>query len=184
MRPEEIFQRTYGENPFLAAVQVADYVRQNSPPAAKIAVLGSEPEVYFYADRHSATGYLYMYGLIVHHKYTARMREEMIRELNANHPDYLVYVDEWSSWGDRNGGGQTAVFLSALREFMDSLYERVGVADIGETTTYVWGDAARTYSPRSASAIYVLKRRQSVAEAAAASAGSDQHQRALRMLSS
>jgi hypothetical protein len=160
MRPEEVLQQTYGENPFQAAVKVADYVKQNSSPTATIAVVGSEPEIYFYANRHSATGYLYMYGLIVHHKYTAQMRQGMLRELSANHPEYVVYVDEWSSWGDRNGGAQTAAFLSALRQFMDSLYERVGVAEIGETNAYVWGDAAKSYVPRSASAIYVLKRKQ------------------------
>jgi hypothetical protein len=26
------------------------------------AILGSEPETYFYAHRHSATGYIYTYG--------------------------------------------------------------------------------------------------------------------------
>jgi hypothetical protein len=160
MRPEEVFQQTYRENPFQAAIKVADYVKQNSSPTATIAVAGSEPEIYFYANRHSATGYLYMYGLIVHHKYTAQMRQQMLRELNANHPEYVVYVDEWSSWGDRNGGAQTAAFLSALQAFMDSLYERVGVAEIGGTTNYVWGDAAKSYLPRSPSAIYVLKRKQ------------------------
>jgi len=165
MRPEEVFQQTYGKNPFQAAIKVADYVKQNSSPTAAIAVVGSEPEIYFYANRHSATGYLYMYGLIVHHKYTAQMREEMLRELDANRPEYVVYVDEWSSWGDRNGGAETASFLSALREFMDSSYERVGVAEIGETTSYVWGDAAKSYVPRSPSAIYVLKRRPTAAAA-------------------
>lgn len=93
------------------------------------------------------------------------MRQDMLRELNANHPEYVVYVDEWSSWGDRNGGAQTAAFLSALREFMDSSYERVGVAEIGEPTSYVWGDAAKSYVLRSQSAIYLLKRKPPAAEA-------------------
>jgi hypothetical protein len=168
LRPDEVFQRTYGENPFVAAVQVADYVRENSSPSAKIAVIGSEPEIYFYANRHSATGYLYMYGLIVRHRYTMQMRQEMLRELDVNHPEYVVYVDEWSSWGDRNGGGQTAVFLSALGEFMDSQYERVGMAEIGEPTTYLWGDAAKSHVPHSSSVIYVLKRKPSAAAAGAA----------------
>jgi len=34
----------------------------NRPVTARIAVLGSEPQIYFYSRRHSATGYIYIYG--------------------------------------------------------------------------------------------------------------------------
>jgi len=163
MPPEEVFEQIYGQNPFQPAILVADYVKRNSSPSATIAVVGSEPEIYFYANRHSATGYLCMYELIVRHKYTAQMRQEMLRELDTNRPEYVVYVDEWSSWGDRNGGAQTAAFLSALQLFMNSSYERVGVAEIGGAKGHVWGDAARSYVPGSPSAIYVLKRTQATA---------------------
>jgi 4-amino-4-deoxy-L-arabinose transferase-like glycosyltransferase len=162
--PTEVFRQAYPESPFLAAASVANYIEQNSAPNAQIAVLGSEPEIYFYAHRHSATGYLYMYSLIVRQKYTQRMRQQMMEELYANHPDFLVYVDVWDSWGDRNAGPQTTAFLSALRELMDRQYERVGVADIGDNpgkvASFVWGDAARGYQPRSAEVIYVLRRKQ------------------------
>jgi hypothetical protein len=169
MSPVEVFQKTYPGSPFLAAIQVADYVRENSSAAARVAVLGSEPEIYFYARRHSATGYLYMYSLVGQQKYSAQMREQMLNELETNRPEYLVYVDVWDSWGGREGGTDLAVFLSRLREFAEQNYERTGVADLGQTdlgqtdlgqiTAYIWGDAARNYSPRSASAIYVLKRK-------------------------
>jgi hypothetical protein len=42
---------------------------------------------------------------------------------------------------------------------MQNQYERVGVVDIGESIQYVWGDAARTYRPRSDKAMYVLRRK-------------------------
>jgi hypothetical protein len=154
-----VVQETYGVNGFAPAMEVADYIRNNSPETARIAVLGSEPEIYFYAKRHSATGYLYMYSLIEQRKYSARMREGMMRELEANRPDYLVYVDVWDSWGDRDGP-QAAGFLAWLQEYMNENYERVGVADIGERTQYVWGAAAKTYVAQPLKAIYVLKRKQ------------------------
>jgi hypothetical protein len=138
---------------------MAEYVKANSPDTATIAVLGSEPEIYFYAKRHSATGYIYMYSLVVRQKYSARMRQEMIQELEANRPSYLVYVDVWDSWGDREGGPELAAFLSELREYMNAHYEKVGVADIGKSTVYVWDNTARNYVPRSSNAIYVLKRK-------------------------
>jgi len=161
LTPDQVVEQIYGNNAFVPAVKVADYVREHSPESARVAVLGSEPEIYFYAQRHSATGYLYMYSLIVHHKYTARMRDEMMRELETNRPLYVVYVDVWDDWSGPEGGPELAEFLPRLHAFMDRSYEVVGVADIGEQTEYVWDGAAQDYKPRSSKVIYVLRRKES-----------------------
>jgi hypothetical protein len=159
LTPDQVVQSVYEDNAFVPSVKVAEFVRNNSPADARIAVLGSEPEIYFYANRHSATGYLYMYSLIVHHKYTSRMRDEMLGELEANRPLYVIYVDVWDDWGPREGGPQLAEFLPRLHEFMDRSYEVTGVADIGETTQYIWGPVAQHYKPQSSKAIYILRRK-------------------------
>ena len=130
LTPLQVFERTYPGSPFVAATKVAAFVENNSTSADRIAVIGSEPEIYFYAHRHSATGYLYMYSLIVRHKYTARMRDEFLREIETNRPKFLVYVDAWDSWGEREGTGQAQPFLDELRKLMNG-YERAGVIDIG-----------------------------------------------------
>jgi hypothetical protein len=157
--PGSVLEATYPESPFRAAEDVAEYVRQHSSPGARIAVIGSEPEIYFYAHRHSATGYIYMYSLIGHQKFLAYMQEQMLREVRESQPEYLIYVDVWDSWGDRSQATEAGAFLNALNDFMNSGYERVGIADVGITPQYVWGDAARTYFPTSPSTIYVLKRK-------------------------
>lgn len=157
--PDSVFQATYPAAPFNAAKDVADYVRQHSSPSARIAVIGSEPEIYFYAHRHSAIGYIYMYSLIGHQKYLSRMQQQMLQELQTNQPEYLVYVDVWDSWGDRSRAAEAATFLKSLNDFMNSEYQTVGVAELGPATQYVWGDAARTYVPKSSQKIYVLKRK-------------------------
>jgi 4-amino-4-deoxy-L-arabinose transferase-like glycosyltransferase len=159
--PEQALQATYGLNAFGSAREVARYINSVSPDTARIAVIGSEPEIYFYAHRHSATGYIYMYSLIVRQKYSTRMREEMMRELVENRPDYLVYVDDWDSWGKRDGGPQVTQFLDALQQYMADHYDRVGLADVGEPTRYVWGASAKTYAPKSSKVIYALRRKQS-----------------------
>ena len=53
----------YLESPFPEAIQIANYIRTHTGKDSRIAILGSEPEIPFYADRRSATGYIYMYGL-------------------------------------------------------------------------------------------------------------------------
>jgi len=157
--PLVTFEATYPGGPYVQAVKIADYVERHTAPTDRIAVIGSEPEIYFYAHRQSATVYIYTYSLIVWHKLTTRMREEFMRDLETNNPEYLVYVDVWDSWGEREGVPQAAPFLARLQKYMNEGYEKEGVANIGATTQYVWGEAARTYTPSSSSVIWVLRRR-------------------------
>jgi predicted Abi (CAAX) family protease len=51
-----------------------------------------EPEIYFYADRHSATDYIYTYGLMEPQRFAGQMQREMMREIEAARPKYLVLV--------------------------------------------------------------------------------------------
>ena len=63
------------------AMTIADYIKTNAPKGAEVAVLGSEPEIYFYSWRHSATGYIYMYPMMEQHAFALKMQEEMIGEI-------------------------------------------------------------------------------------------------------
>jgi hypothetical protein len=158
--PAAAMESTYGTNPFFAAMKTADYVREHSSEDARIAVLGSEPEIYFYAHRRSATGYLYMYSLIVRQKYTARMQQELMQEVETNRPEYLIYADVEESWGEeRDRAPQASAFLAWLREYTHTYYETDGVAEVGLSAKDVWGEAARNYTPANTQAIYVLKRK-------------------------
>lgn len=90
--PSDVSRTIYGADPFPEAVRVAQYLREHTNPTDTIAVLGSEPEIYFYAHRHSATGYIYMYGLMEPQRFAGQMQREMIREIEAARPKYLVIV--------------------------------------------------------------------------------------------
>ena len=73
----------YFPNPFPESIAIAEYIRNHSAPDSTIAVLGSEPQIYFYAHRRSATSYLYTYSLMENHKYALTMQQEMIQEIEA-----------------------------------------------------------------------------------------------------
>ena len=62
--PVEASHIIYGGNPFPESVRVAEYLRDHTGTGDTIAVLGSEPQIYFYSKRHSATGYIYTYELM------------------------------------------------------------------------------------------------------------------------
>lgn len=97
-RPSDVVRMIYGPNPFPEAVRVAEYLREHTNPTDTIAIVGSEPEIYFYAHRHSATGYIYTYGLMELQKYAGRMQREMMREIETARPKYLVFVVVPQSW--------------------------------------------------------------------------------------
>jgi hypothetical protein len=153
-------RQIYGGNPFPEAIPVADYIRQHTSENASIVVLGSEPEIYFYAHRRSATGYIYTYGLMEEQKYALKMQQQMISEIEAARPEALVWVNVRASWlpHDHSEG----LILSWAQKYVHDHYDLTGVADIHATQTdYRWGDDAKNYQPRSNSVVFVFKRKTS-----------------------
>ena len=97
MSPEQVSRSVYSISPFVEAPVVAGYLRDHTSPADRILVFGSEPEIYFHANRRSVTGYIYTYPLMEPHAHASRMQDEMMREIEAAHPLYVVsVVDPWS----------------------------------------------------------------------------------------
>jgi dolichyl-phosphate-mannose-protein mannosyltransferase len=99
--PAEASRMIYPDSPFMESTRIAEYLREHTSRSDKIAVLGSEPQIYFYSDRHSATGYIYCYGLMEAHKYATQMQQEMIREIEHARPKFLVFVVMPDSWLQR-----------------------------------------------------------------------------------
>jgi len=150
-------RETYGKNPFPEAVKIGDYIRSHTTEGTKIAVLGSEPEIYFYARRHSGTGYIYTYPLMEPQAYAPTMQKEMSSEIEASRPEFLVLVNVSLSWL-RRPNSNTAIF-DWWGKYVVSHYERVGIADIGaHATEYRWDDEAKTYHPSSPSTVSVFRR--------------------------
>src|SRR5262249_13974303 len=75
---------------FSPARKSDEYVRAHAGPGARIAVIGSEPEIYFYAHRRSATGYIYTYPLMERQSLAAKMQQEMSAEIEKANPEYVV----------------------------------------------------------------------------------------------
>jgi len=99
--PAEAVRQIYGTSLFCEAVKTADYIKSHTPSEARVAILGSEPEVFFYSGRRSATGYIYTYPLMEKQPYALKMQEEMIAEIEKAKPEYVIYVDDQYSWVTR-----------------------------------------------------------------------------------
>lgn len=156
--PSSAARFIYGAQPFEQAVVIGDYIRNNSQPGARVAVLGSEPEIYFYAHRHSATGYIYTYPLMETQSYAAKMQDEMISQIEAARPEFVVMVWFPMSWLRTEDSNDH--ILDWAKDYLMSRYDVVGVADMEneDSTIYHWGAEAITYAARPPYVLYLYRR--------------------------
>jgi hypothetical protein len=158
MAPADVVRGVYGPAPFPEAVKVADYVKAHTANDDHIAVLGSEPEIYFYAGRRSVTPYLYIDALQGEHALVAQMHQEYIDDVEAWKPRYMVFASAEGPWGASNG--RHSALLTWAQSYYEQYYDRVGVADITEDgTIYKWDADAANYRIESSQYVLVLKRK-------------------------
>jgi hypothetical protein len=160
MTPVDICHELYGESPFPEAIRVADYIRANSTPQDLVAVVGSEPEIYFYANRHSATSYIYTYALMEPQPYALQMQNDMIREIETARPEYVVHEVADDLWM-RGPDSPTRIF-DWWAAYRAQHYELVGVAETISInrSEYRWGAAAaQDYKPQSDWYLAVYRRK-------------------------
>jgi 4-amino-4-deoxy-L-arabinose transferase-like glycosyltransferase len=154
-----INQMLYRLNPFIESTIAAKYIRDHSAPDARVAVVGSEPEIYFYADRRSATGYIYTYPLMEDQPYAVTMQHRMISEIEAAKPQFLVIVVNRYSWLV-NASSDLEV-LKWAEKFAAASYDRVGIVDCrpGKPEIQLWGDAAKNYSKKPEQCLDIYQRK-------------------------
>jgi Dolichyl-phosphate-mannose-protein mannosyltransferase len=131
----QIARRIYGADPLPESEIIAGYIRDHSAPDARVAVLGSEPEIYFLARRHSATGYIYTYGLMEEQPFARRMQDEMIREIGDHPPEFIVFADNPLSWA-RKPASDPEIFN--WWDAYQTNYTLVGLADVLSPTQTVY----------------------------------------------
>jgi len=144
LTPLQACRVCYGLNPFPEAIPVAEYLRQHTAPTDTIMVFGSEPEIYFYAHRHSASGYIYTYSLMEDQPYWSAMQKQLMQEVEANRPAYVVFAYIEKSWTARPGSPQVVAFGTWMNQYISNSFEEVGMVELADPEShYFWGDEAR-----------------------------------------
>jgi hypothetical protein len=159
LSPLRLSANLYQWNPLVESIAVADYIRENSAPGARIAVIGSEPEIYFLARRHSATGYIYTYVLMEPQAAALAMQREMISEIETNRPEYLVSVHYQFSWLTKPNSN--TAFFEWFDQYSRTFYKKVGVVGYdshGELIS-IWNDALTSAPPLVGEYIRVFERK-------------------------
>jgi hypothetical protein len=157
LTPDQVARMTFGHNPFVESPAIAGYIRRNTSPGQTIAVIGSEPQIYFYARRRAATGYIYTYPLMDPRDFSLAMQEEMIDEIQRADPAILVYVGVPSSWLQKRDSNTR--ILEWFERYSRERYDLTGLVEITPfRTDYRWGRTA-TWPPRTDHWLAILKRR-------------------------
>ena len=156
--PVEYCRLMYGLNPFPESIKIAEYIKAHTNKDERIAVIGSEPQIYFYADRKSATGYLYTYGLMEPHSYASEMQLEFIKEIETSRPQYIVFVNVTTSWLPRPDSDKT--ILKWAETFIKQNYTTVGLIDSVSADNYkiYWDEEARKTKPSSPFNLFIMER--------------------------
>jgi len=137
MSPRQVSRLTYGLNPFPESLEIKDIIQKLSKKEDRIAVLGSEPQIFFYSNRHSATGYVYMYPLMECHDFAKQMQIEMIQEIEKAAPELLIIVNVRASWLQRSDTHK--LIFEWLNSYRSKYYRILCLVEIGrEKTLYHW----------------------------------------------
>jgi hypothetical protein len=157
--PVNVCRIRYGTNPFPESVTIADYIRANTKPDETVAVIGSEPQIYFYSGRRAATTYIYTYPLMEPHDYAREMQEEMIKQIESSRPEFIIFVRVSTSW--LASPNSIKLILEWFNSYQAEHYNIVGVADIfsSRQTVWRWNKQAVNYRPSSEDWIAVFKRK-------------------------
>lgn len=157
--PAKVSRQIYGLAPFVESPAIGRYLREHTRPGQRVAVLGSEPQLYFYSGRTSATGYIYTYGLMEAQPYALKMQQEMIDEIERARPEMIVFVNVPDSWMKKRESNEH--IFDWANAYLAGSYDRVGLVDIlsADQTDYRWDQELTNVAPRSQYSLWVLKRK-------------------------
>lgn len=157
-KPEVLCKMIYGTNPFVESLPIAEYIKNHTDPGQKIAILGSEPQILVYADRKSATGHIYTYGMMEIHDYNTTLQQEMIDQIEKEKPAYIVYANVRTSWLPRPGS--VMQIFDWYGQYVRENYEVVGLADmIGNQTVYKFDGELAGYQQQGQEYVLIYRKK-------------------------
>lgn len=133
--PDEATRMVYPKNPFPETKYLGLWLKKRTPAAETIGVIGSEPQINFYAQRRSPTSFFYVYPLTEKQPFAANMRAKFIRDMEAKRPYWLIFVNVATSW-DIEPDMDRSLF-AWLIPFWQKYYELTGVIDLKYPPDYL-----------------------------------------------
>ncbi|MFK8102932.1 MAG: ArnT family glycosyltransferase [Saprospiraceae bacterium] len=157
--PTQILREVYGTNPFAESKVIGDYLKNSSKPGDELVVLGSEPQINFYAGLKCPSRHTFLVFLMTEHPKASQWQQELKADIEQAQPRYMAMVNHRFSWVMRPNSDQ--MIYNWSRNYISQYYKVIGYADIfrDRPTNYVWDAAALTYQPQSQEYIAIFERK-------------------------
>ena len=119
----------YPDNSFLAGESAGKWLKENTPPDARIFVAGSEPQVLFTAGRRPAGRIPYIWPLSVPGDFAEKNTAEWLKNISSKSVKAVVYCPDRTSWEDAYTSPAMAEKLrkSVLEEIADNSWRSVTI---------------------------------------------------------
>ncbi len=158
---KEASWQMYGPAPFTfnEARDVAMMLKPRLSASDKVAVMGSEPQIYFYLKKRAPTPFIYLYYLTEGHALAEGMRREFIDDIERSRPEYLVTISSWNA--EYSTWESYKTLLRWYEVFRDRNYELTGLAEIvsRRRTVFLWGEEARRHKVHSGLTFLIYRRK-------------------------
>lgn len=157
--PDQVSRKIYGLNPFVESLKIAEYLKSHAAEGDRIAILGSEPQILFYSGIPSATGYIYVYGLMEDQPFNLQMQKGMASEIEKVSPAFIVFVNIPVSWLPINSS--PLYIFDWAKNYTEINYDLTGVVDMlnYDKIVYKFDGEALNYKPYSKYYVCIFKRK-------------------------
>jgi hypothetical protein len=159
--PEQNLRMIYSISPFPEAVKISEYIQANSAAMDTISIIGSEPEIFFYSKRKSATGYIYMYPLMEKQRFSLELQKKMFDEIDLKKPKFIVFINNELEYFRLNSTKENnRYFFERLSEIKaNPMYKRVLIFEgFHKGNKFTIGENLNNYRSDSLFTIDVLKK--------------------------
>jgi hypothetical protein len=139
--PGEISRKMYGLNPFPESAAVAEFIAGRTGPEDRVYILGSEPQILFYAGRKSPTPHIMAYPMLRNFPRHGEFQRNTLSDINRRPPEYILFVDVKKSllW---DGKADIGIF-DQLELIVNNGYSLEAVMMVGGTGGYLKTPAER-----------------------------------------
>jgi hypothetical protein len=153
----EASREIYSDNPFPESIEIGEYLKSHTTPQDSIAMLGSETQILFYAQRRSASRFVNTYFLTADHPRAREMQREMVRDVERARPKYVVFAFIRRSWGFRSNASQE--ILEWAWKYRQKGYQLEGILELHRGRSELrWGADGRARPSTSGEFLEILRR--------------------------
>jgi hypothetical protein len=150
--------KSYHWQGFAELQAIGKELKKRLQPGQKVAMLGSEPQMYGYTESEAFTPHLFLYPVMRNPKNQTQILEEYWQAFDLTVPDYVVIPINEASWGAKN--------FSEIPQFkqiwqkLTSQYEMIGRANVGQKPlNIVWDGALKGHQPPKVPPIFVFRKK-------------------------